>query len=105
MLRRALEWTSVSIGAPLLGNLEGPSFLKAFEIKIYIKRYVKTPCKRVSLSTGTALGNLEGIRLPRRFERNGKYIWVPFFDPEDINILSLGPSGTLVKVHGSPERI
>jgi len=38
------------------------------------------------------LGNLEGIRLPELFERKGKYdyIWVPFFDPEDIKILSPG---------------
>jgi hypothetical protein len=24
------------------------------------------------------------------FERNGKYIWVPFLDPEDIKVLSWG---------------
>jgi len=30
-----------------------------------------------------------------------KYIWVPFFDPEGIKILSLGPSETLVKEQGS----
>jgi len=34
-----------------------------------------------------------------------KYIWVPFFDPENINILSLGPHGTSVKGQGSPELI
>jgi hypothetical protein len=49
------------------------------------------PCKRVSLSVGALLGNLEGIRLlPGLFERKGKYIWVPFLDPEDIKILKLG---------------
>jgi hypothetical protein len=31
MLSEALEWASVSMGAPLLGNLEGHSFLRAFE--------------------------------------------------------------------------
>jgi hypothetical protein len=31
----------VSIGALLLGIMEGLSFLRAFEIKRYIKRYVK----------------------------------------------------------------
>jgi hypothetical protein len=36
----------VYIGALLLGNMEGRSFLKAFEIK----RYVIMPCERVSLS-------------------------------------------------------
>ena len=48
MLSKALEWASVSIGVPLWGNMEGRSFLRAFEIKRYIKRYVKMPCKRVS---------------------------------------------------------
>jgi hypothetical protein len=56
------------------------------EIKRYIKRDVKMPCKCVSLSIGAPLGNLEGIRLPGLFE----YIWVPFLDPEDIKILCLG---------------
>jgi hypothetical protein len=37
-ISKALEWASVSIGAPLLGNMEGHSFLRAFEIKRYIKR-------------------------------------------------------------------
>jgi len=40
---KALELVSVSIGAPFLGNMEGRSFLRAFEIMIYIKRYVKVP--------------------------------------------------------------
>jgi hypothetical protein len=54
-----------SIGAPLLGNMEGPSFLRAFEIN----RYVNMPCKRVSLSIGTPMGNLEEIRLLGLLER------------------------------------
>jgi len=49
----------------------------------------KKPCKLVSLSIGSPLGNVEGIRFPARFERNRKYIWVPFLDPEDIKIISL----------------
>jgi hypothetical protein len=69
---------------PLWGNVEGRSFLRAFEIKRYIMRYVKMPCKRVSLSIGAPLGDLEGIRFPGLFERKGKHIWVPFLDPEDI---------------------
>jgi hypothetical protein len=36
------------------------------------------------------LVKLEGIRLPGSFERKEKYIWVPFLDPDDIKILSLG---------------
>ena len=47
------------------------------------------PRKRVSLSIGAPLGNLEGIRLPGLFERKGSYIWVPFLDPEGIKILNL----------------
>jgi hypothetical protein len=63
----ALEWASVSIGAPLLRDMDGRSFLRAFEIKRCINRYVKTPCKWVSLSIGAPLGNLEGIHLPGFF--------------------------------------
>jgi hypothetical protein len=46
-----------------------------------------------------------GDSLAKTFERKRQYIWVPFLDPEDIKILSLGPSGTLVKGQGSPELI
>ena len=63
------------------------------------------PRKRLSLSIGAPLGNLEGVRLQRLFERIGKYIWVPFLDPEDIKILSLRPPGTLANGQGSPELI
>jgi len=67
----------VSIGAPLLGNMEGHPFLWAFEIKRYIKRDVKCPVSiyyyylLLSLSIGGPLGNLEGIRLTGLFERKG----------------------------------
>jgi hypothetical protein len=50
--------------------MEGHSFQRAFEIK----RYIKMPCERVSLSIGALLGNLKGIQLPGHFERKGKYI-------------------------------
>jgi hypothetical protein len=86
---KALEWVSVSTGGPLLGNMEGSSFLKAFEINKYIKRYEKMPCKRVSLSTWVPLWNTEGIHLPGHFERKRKYIWVPFLGPVGNKILSL----------------
>jgi hypothetical protein len=59
-------------------------------LKGYIKKDVKMPCKRVSLSIWAPLGNLEGIRLSGLFERKGYYIWVTFLEPEDIKILSLG---------------
>ena len=74
-------------------------------LKRYIKRDVKMPCKQVSLYKGAPLGNLEEIHLPGLFERKGWYIWVPFLDPEDIKILNLGPSGTLVKGQGCPQLI
>jgi hypothetical protein len=79
MLSKALEWASVFIGFSLLGNMEGHSFLRAFEINRYTKRYVKMLCKRVSVSIRGPLTNLQGIRLPRLL-----------LDPEDIKILSLG---------------
>jgi hypothetical protein len=66
-LSKALEWSSVSIAAPVLGNMEGCSFLSAFEIKRYINRYVKMPYKWVSLSIGALLRNLEGDLLARMF--------------------------------------
>ena len=59
-------------------------------LKRYIKRDVKIPCKQVSLSIGAPLGNLEGVCLPKLSERKRQNIWVPFLDPEDIKILSLG---------------
>jgi hypothetical protein len=45
MLSKALEWASISIGDPLLGNMEGCSFLRAFEIKRYITKDVKCPIR------------------------------------------------------------
>jgi hypothetical protein len=38
MLSKALEWVSVSIAAPLLGNMEGHSFHRAFEIRIFMQK-------------------------------------------------------------------
>jgi len=52
------------------------------------------PCKRLSLSIGGLLGNLKGVRLTGFLREKKKYVWIPFMDPEDIKILSLGPSGT-----------
>ena len=46
MLNKTLEWASVSIGAPLVGNMEGCSFLKVFETNRYIKRDVKCAVSR-----------------------------------------------------------
>jgi hypothetical protein len=66
---KALECASVSIGTSLLGNVKERFLPRAFEIKRYIKRNIKMPCKRVSLSIGAPLGNLDGICLLGRLER------------------------------------
>jgi hypothetical protein len=58
---KALEWASVYIVASLLLNMEGRSFLRAFEINRYILRYLKMPYRWVSLSIGAPLGNLEAL--------------------------------------------
>jgi hypothetical protein len=38
----------------------------------------------------TSLGEPGGGSFTGTFERREKYIWVPFLDPEDIKVLSLG---------------
>jgi hypothetical protein len=38
----------------------------------------------------TSLGETGGGSFTGTFERQEKYIWVPFLDPEDIKILNLG---------------
>jgi hypothetical protein len=67
MLSKALEWASIFIGAQLLGSMEGRPFLRAFEIKIYIRINVKIPCKRLSLSIGAPLGEPVGNSLAETF--------------------------------------
>jgi len=51
---------------------------------------MQMPCKQVSRSIGALLGKLEGVHFPGFLREKEKYIWVPFLDPEDIKILSLG---------------
>jgi hypothetical protein len=69
--KKALDWASVSIGTLLLGNMEGCCFLRTFEIKRYINRYVKITCKQVSISIGAPLRNLDRIHLLGLLERKG----------------------------------
>jgi hypothetical protein len=93
MLSKAQKWASASVGAPLLGNMEVRFFLRAFLFRGIFMRFLREmqmPCKRVSLSIGTLLGNQEGVCLPGFFTEKKKYIWVPFLDPEDTKILSWG---------------
>jgi hypothetical protein len=47
--------------------MEERSFLRAFEIKRYIKRYVKIPCKRVSLPIGAPFRESGGNSLAGTF--------------------------------------
>jgi len=63
ILRKAWKWASASLGAPLLGKVEGCFFLRAFLSRgIFVRflRDIHLPCKWVSLSIGTLMGNLEG---------------------------------------------
>jgi hypothetical protein len=71
MLIKAVEWASISIGAPFLGNMEGCCFLRAFEIQRCIRRYVIMPCKRVSLSIEAPVGEPGGDSLVEISERKG----------------------------------
>ena len=108
MLSKARKWASTSIGALLLGNMELRFFLRAFLFRGIFMRFsreMQVPCKRVSLSIGTLLGNLEAVCLPGFLTEKKKYIWVPFLDPEDIKILSQGAFWNLVKEQGPPELI
>jgi len=76
---------------PAFGNMEVHFFLRAAFRGIYMRfsREMQMPCKWVSLSIGTLLGNLEGVRSPVFLREKKKYVWVPFLDPEDIKILSV----------------
>jgi len=66
MLSKALKLASISIGALLLGNMDGGFFLGAFLLEEFLLgplEICKMPCRRVSLSIRAQLGNLEGVRL------------------------------------------
>ena len=66
MLSKARKWASISIGAPLLGNMDGRFFLGASLLEKFLLgtlEMCKMPCRRVFLSIGAPLGNLEGVRL------------------------------------------
>jgi hypothetical protein len=65
--------TSLSEGTPRVGPGGRVPLLGTPKdvLERHIKSDVKMPCKRVSLSIRAPLGNLEGIRLPAIFERQG----------------------------------
>jgi len=56
MLSKARKWASISIGASLLGNMDGRFFLRAFLLEEFL-------LWRVFLSIGALLANLEGVHL------------------------------------------
>ena len=68
-----------------------------------LERYVKMPCKWLSLHRGPCWGTWR--EFVGNFERKEKYILVPFLDPGGIQILSLGAMWNWVKAQGSPELI
>jgi len=73
--------------------MDGRFFFGAFSLEEFLLgpfRDMQMPCRRVSLSIGALLGNLEVIRLLKLLREKKYYIWVPFLDPEAIKILSLG---------------
>ena len=89
-LSKAWKWASASIGAPLLGSVEGRFFLRAFLSRGIFMRFmrdIQMRCKQVSPSIGALMGNLEGGSFAWIFERRKRYIWVHFFDTEDAKIL------------------
>ena len=51
---------------------------------------------------GGPAGEPGGDSLAGTFERKRQYIWDPFLDPGDINILSLGANWNFGKGTGSP---
>jgi len=66
MLSRARKWASISIGVPLLGKMDGRFFLGAFLLEEFLLDPLgicKMPCRRISLSILSPLGNLEEVRL------------------------------------------
>jgi hypothetical protein len=62
MLSKAWKWASISEGAPLLGNMDGHFFLRAFlleEILLGLLQICKCPVDK-NLSIGAPLANLFG---------------------------------------------
>ena len=51
------------------------------------------------------MGNLEGFICWNFLREKEKYIWVPFLEPEDIKILSLGAVWNFRKEQCTPELI
>jgi len=59
MSSKSRKWASASIWVPLLGNMEGCLFLRAFLFRgifMGFSREMHMPCKQLSLSIGVLLG-------------------------------------------------
>jgi len=80
--------------------MDGRFFLGAFLKGILIRSFRDThmPCRRVSLSIGALLGNLEGVFLLGLLREKMQYFWASFLDPEVIKILSLGATALMIGV-------
>jgi len=61
MLIKGLEWVSVSKGPPLMGNIEGHSFLRAFELDRNIMKDVKCPVRGYLSPQGSHSGTWRGF--------------------------------------------
>ena len=85
MFLKPLEWASASIGATLLRNKEGCPGLRAFEVKRYIKRYVKMyQWERIHLHRGHAGETSEDLLVGTFWEKRKIYL-SSFLDPENLN--------------------
>ena len=77
---------------PTFGEHGRCFFLRAFLFRGIFMRLLQdrqnTLYMGISLHRGPA-GEPGGGLFARIFDRKEKYIWVPFLDPEDMNILSL----------------
>jgi len=65
MLSKARKWASISIGASLLGNMDGRFFLRAFlleELLLGLLEICKCPADE-HLSIQAPPANLKGVRL------------------------------------------
>jgi hypothetical protein len=58
------------------------------------------PCEWVSLSIGAQLRTLERVHLLGLLEKKEKNTCVPFLEPEDIKIISLGANWNFSKGTG-----
>jgi len=95
MLSKAQKWTSASIGAQLLGNMEGRFLLRAFLYRGNFMRFLRDmqmPCKSASLSIGVLLGNLEGVHLPGLLREEKSISGFLSWTQRLLRFLSLGAS-------------